>query len=412
MRVLLCHNYYQQAGGEDQVFADEGQLLESRGNEVLRYSLHNNVIDHMGGLEVALRTVWNRTTYRELLNLMRREKPDVIHFSNTFPLISPAAYYAAREAGVPVVQTLHNYRLMCPDAGFYRDGAPCEDCLKRIVPWPAVLHGCYRSSRSASGVVATMTLVHKLLGTWQRCVDRYITLSRFSAEKFVAGGLPTGKIVVKPNFIWTDPGTGAGLGNYAVSVGRLAKEKGIANLLDAWERIGTKVPLKIIGVGPMQEEIEKRAAGLPGVEWLGRKKLDEVMRIVGDAACLVQPSGLYENCPKTLLEAFAVGTPVVASRLGALEEMVSDGVNGLGFSPRDPDDLAEKVCRIADDPKFRAELRTGARQSYESLYTADRNYELLMSIYASVCEPGAVAYSTDVVEASEAVAAPPMADVS
>lgn len=385
MKLLLCHNYYQQAGGEDQVFADETQLLESRGHEVIRYSVHNDAIDDMSRWGVALRTLWNRTSYREVRSLMRRERPDLVHFTNTFPLISPAAYYAARSEAVPVVQSLHNYRLMCSDGTFFRNQQPCEDCLGRMVPWPAVLHGCYRSSRLATGVVATMTIMHRLLRTWQNCVDRYIALSHFSAKKFVAGGLPAEKIVVKPNFIAPDPGPRNGAGKYAIFVGRLAREKGLDTLLEAWDQLGDVMPLKIVGAGPLDSMVRERAARNRGIEILGSQPIDEVIRYVGDAACLVLPSGLYENCPKTMLEAYAVGTPVVASRLGALAEMVDHETTGLHFEPRNALDLAAQIRRLASDASLRESMRISARRRYEDLYTAESNYRQLMDIYQQAC---------------------------
>ena len=384
MKVLLCHNYYQQAGGEDQVFADEARLLESRGHDVVRHSVHNDAIDGMSRWGVALRTHWNRAGYDEVRRLLRSERPDVVHFTNTFPLISPAAYYAARREGVPVVQSLHNYRLMCPDATFFRNGSPCESCLGRAVPWPAVVHACYRKNRLATGVVASMTVLHRLLGTWKKCVNRFVALSEFSARKFVEGGLPAEKIVVKPNFIVDDPGEGSGAGGYAVFVGRLSPEKGIATMLDAWEELGGVMPLKVVGTGPMEEMVRERAERNPAIEAVGRQTMDEVMRLVGDAACLVLPSELYENCPKTVLEAYAVGTPVIASRLGAMAEMVDHEETGLVFEPRNKSDLAEQVRRLVGSPELYEGMRTGARRRYLERYTSEANYRQMIEIYRQV----------------------------
>ena len=385
MKLLLCHNYYQQAGGEDQVFADETQLLESRGHEVIRYSVHNDAIDDMSRWNVALRTLWNQNSYREIRGLIRRERPDLVHFTNTFPLISPAAYYAAQREAVPVVQTLHNYRLLCSDGNLFRNQRPCEDCLGRSVPWPAVLHSCYRSSRLATGVVATMTVMHRLLRTWQNSVDRYIALSHFSATKFVAGGLPAEKIAVKPNFIAPDPGPRNGVGKYAIFVGRFALGKGLDTLLEAWEQLSDVMPLKILGTGPLDPMVRERAAQNRAIEILGSQPTDEVIRYVGDATCLVLPSGLYENCPKTMLEAFAVGTPVVASRVGALEEMVDHEKTGLLFEPQNGRDLAAQIKRLARDASLREGMRTAARRQYEDLYTEETNYRQLMDIYRQAC---------------------------
>src|SRR5262249_37589860 len=231
MKVLLCHNYYQQPGGEDQSFAAEADLLEAHGHDVVRFTVHNDAIDQMSRWEVARKTVWNRQTYTQLRELIRREKPSIMHCTNTFPLISPAAYYAARAEGVRVVQALRNYRLLCPNGLFLRNGRICEDCLGKAVPWPGVLHRCYRHNRSASSVVAGMLGVHRWLKTWTRTVSRYFTLTEFARRKFIAGGLPGDRITVKPNFVHPDPGMGTGRGGYVVFAGRLSPEKGVETLL-------------------------------------------------------------------------------------------------------------------------------------------------------------------------------------
>ena len=384
MKIVLCHNYYQQPGGEDQVFADEAALLATHGHDVIRHTVHNDAISEMGRLSVATKALWNRASYREIESLLKRERPDVIHFTNTFPLISPAAYYAAKNAGVPVVQSLHNYRLLCPGGTFYRNGNVCEDCLGKSVPWPAVQHGCYRSSRLASGVVTAMVTFHRLLNTWQKCVDRFVALSHFSARKFVAGGLPANKISVKPNFISPDPSRGSGSGGYALFVGRLAAEKGLATLLDAWDQCGAILPLKILGDGPLASLVEQRANANPHVTWLGRKSGVEVLQYLSEATCLVMPSEWYECCPKTLIETLAVGTPAIVTRLGAMAEMIDHERTGLHFTPCDSNDLAAQVQRLTRDPQLASRMRAAARRDYEEKYTASANYQQLIEIYNSV----------------------------
>lgn len=381
MKALLCHNHYQQPGGEDQVFADEARLLESRGHEVVRYTRHNDDVPEMKPLDVAKRTFWNRRTYQELRNLIRRERPDVLHATNTFPLISPAAFDAARAEGVPVVQSLHNYRLLCPNVLLLRDGKICESCLGRSFAWPGILHGCYRQSRVQTAVVAAMVAAHRARKTWTTAVDRYIALSDFSRKKFIAGGLPAKKIAVKTNFVYPDPGVGGGNGGYAVVVGRLSGEKGIETLLAAWKLLPRPLPLKIVGDGPLAEIVAAAARLQPEIEWLGRRPLDDVYRLIGDAKCLVLPSICYENCPKTLLEAYAKGTPVIASRLGAMEELVVDGLTGLHFDSGNPADLASKVSAFFADPGLASDMREAARREYLEKYTADANYEQLLDIY-------------------------------
>lgn len=380
MKVLLCHNYYQQPGGEDQSFASEAALLESRGNEVIRYTLHNDAIDGMGRASVAIGVFYNRRAARELRDVMRRERPDVMHCTNTFPLISPAAYYAARAEKVPVVQSLRNYRQLCPSALLLRDGKVCEDCLTKLFAWPGVMRGCYRGSRAASAVVAGMSALHHLAGTWRRMVDRYFTLTQFSRQKFLEAGWPAERLDVKPNFVYPDPGLGVGHGDYAIFVGRLSAEKGLQTLLDAWRLLPSDWRLKIVGQGPLAGEAQQFASEHPQVELAGHLPIADVLDLIGNARLLVMPSIWYETFGRTIIEAFAKGTPVVASHLGAMAELVEDGVTGRLFTPGDPADLAEKIREVWSAPDL-DRWRCAARDTFERKYTADVNYELLTGIY-------------------------------
>lgn len=381
MKILLCHNYYQHRGGEDESFDDEAALLQAHGHDVLLYTRHNDAIHEMGRLDVARRTLWNRQVYDDLRALISRHRPEVMHCTNTFPLLSPSALHAARDEGVPVVQALRNYRLFCLNSFFLRDGAVCEACLGKRIPWPGVLHGCYRDSRIASAVVASMFHVRDSMRTWGRTVNLFFTLTEFSRQKFIEGGVHPERIVVKPNFVAPDPQPGGGQGGYAVFVGRLSIEKGIESLLAAWARLRCNTPLKIIGDGPLAHLVQAAAQRDRRIEWLGRKSRAEVLKIVGEALFLVMPSIWYETFGRTMMEAFAKGTPVLASRLGAMGEVVKDGHTGLHFNPGDADDLAAKAQLLLDDPARLADMRLAARREYEAKYTAERNYELLMGIY-------------------------------
>ena len=249
MKILLAHNFYQQPGGEDQVFADEGRLLESRGHECFVIRCITTTSKGPAGCAWRRRPVWNRQNYRTLHDLVAREKPSVVHFHNTFPQISPAAYYAVRAAGAAVVQGVPNYRLMCPAAVFMREEKVCEECLGKVFAWPGVKHGCYRS-RSITAVTAGMLTAHKMMGTWSKAVDGYIALTEFVRSKLIQGGFPQEKIYVKGNFVDPDPKIGDGSGNYAIFVVRLSPEKGIRTLLRAWEVVGSALPLRIVGDGP------------------------------------------------------------------------------------------------------------------------------------------------------------------
>lgn len=384
--MLLVHEYYQQPGGEDQIFASEGTLLEDRGHQVIRYTEHNDRVKDLGSFTLARVTVWNRAAYHDLREILRAERPQIVHFHNTFPLISPAAYYAAKAEGVPVVQTLHNYRLFCTNALFFRAGGVCEDCFGKTLPWPGVLHACYRGSRSASGVVATMLSAHRALRTWTRMVDTYIVLTEFAREKFISGGLPEGKIMVKPHFIHTDPGPDEGAGGFALFVGRLSPEKGSDTLLSAWERLGGKLRIKIVGDGPLAPQVAEAARRLPQVEWLGRQPLQEVYRLMGRATFLVFPSKVYETFGRVAIEAFAKGTPVVASKTGAIAELVEHGRTGLHFRPGDAKDLATQVEWALRHPIQLQRMREQARAEFEAKYTAERNYQQLLHIYQAAAK--------------------------
>lgn len=276
--------------------------------------------------------------------MLAREGPQVVHFHNTFPLISPAAYYAARAANVPVVQSLHNYRLLCANATFYRNGHVCEDCLGAFAPWRGVAHACYRDSRAASSVVAAMLAFHRARGTWVDLVDAYIVaLTADACDKFVRGGLPAERLITKPNVVYPDPGQGPGLGGYALFAGRLVAEKGVATLLSAWQHLADPPPLKIAGAGPMADAVTKVASRCRAIEWLGEVSNARVEALMKDAHVLVVPSVWYEGLPRVIAEAFAVGLPVIASDLGAMSSLIEHQHNGLHFRPGDAADLADQV---------------------------------------------------------------------
>ncbi|PYX03867.1 MAG: glycosyl transferase family 1, partial [Acidobacteria bacterium] len=250
MKVLVAHNSYQHAGGEDAVFDNEARLLRQSGHEVREYLDDNHRIAEFSSTRLGIETLWSRSSYKKLSAVLAEFRPNVVHFHNTFPLISPSVYYAARNHSVPVVQTLHNYRLFCPAAAFFRDGKVCEDCLDKS-RWQAVRHACYRQSRSASSAVAAMLSFHHWYGTWKNLVNCYIALSEFSRAKFIEAGLPPEKIVVKPNFVLPDPGVGPGSREYAVFLGRLSEEKGLRTLVQAWAHVNRNCPLRVIGEGPL-----------------------------------------------------------------------------------------------------------------------------------------------------------------
>jgi glycosyltransferase involved in cell wall biosynthesis len=386
VKILLVHNSYQLVGGEDAVVGRERTLLQEMGHQVILYSRGNDELKGQGiagSIKAGVEGVWSSRSHREVEQVLKSEAPDVAHFHNTFPLISPAAYYACAEAGVPVVQTLHNYRLLCPGATFLRDGRVCEDCLGRSVLWPGVLHACYRDSRAATAAVATMLTAHRAFGTWRKKVDVYVALTEFARRKFVEGGLPAERLVVKPNFMERDPGEKTGTGKWALYVGRLSEEKGVQHLLKAWARLRVGVSLKIAGDGPLREMLSGEIAEkrLVGVELLGQVSSEGVVSLLRGARFLVLPSICYENFPLTIAEAFACGVPVITSRLGSMAEIVEDGKTGLHSSAGDELDLAAKVEWAWTHPEEMEEMGRAARREFEEKYTSAANYRKLMEIY-------------------------------
>ena len=384
MRILSVHNRYQIRGGEDESRQSEENLLREMGHEVEVYEEHNDRISTMNPLGVASKTIWSQESHQIVKQRLKEQTHDIIHVQNFFPLISPSVYYAAKEQGVPVVQTLRNYRLLCPNALFFRDGQVCEDCLGKFVPLPGVMHGCYRESRVASTAVASMITVHRTLRTWVDMVDIYIALTEFARQKFIEGGLPAEKIVVKPNFVNPDPGIGKGSGGYALFVGRLSVEKGLDTLLAAWEQLKGQMPLKIVGDGPLAPQVESAVERLPSVEWLGRKPMSEVHELMGEAKFLIFPSKWYETFGRVAVEAFAKGTPVIAANIGAIAELIDDGRTGLKFQPGNSQDLATKVEWALQHPEELAQMRLSARAEFEAKYSAKKNYSRLMEIYNQV----------------------------
>lgn len=381
MKILVVHNFYQQPGGEDLVFRLESQLLRDGGHDVIDYTVHNDTLEERGAISLGLRTIWNRDAHAEFTELVARGKPQIAHFHNTFPILSPSVYFAARRGGAKVVQTLHNYRLLCPGATLFRDGKVCEECLDKRLKWPAVVHGCYRGSRLATSAVTAMLAVHDRLGTYQDQVDAYIAVSQFVGLKAIEGGLPAAKVHVKPNCVHPDPGVGSGSGNYALYLGRLSEEKGIRPLMAAWDLIGGKLPLKVAGDGPLAPVVREAAQRNPAIEWLGHQNRTQVIDLVKQARAIVVPSLWYEGFPLTVLEGFACGVPILGSRLGNLAMSITPHVNGLLFEVNNATDIAAKVLEFIADPAGETAMRQGARREYQEHYTGQHTYRRLIEIY-------------------------------
>ncbi len=385
-KILMVHNYYQQPGGEDESFRAEMSMLKSMGHEVFTYTRSNDQIK-VGGLKnkagLFLHTVWAQDSYRDITQAIRQHKPDLVHFQNIFPLISPSVYYACRKENVPVVQSLRTYRLICSNGFLFREGKVCEDCMGRFVPLPAVVHACYHNSRLQSFAVASMLIFHRTMRTWESQVDRYIALTEFSRAKFIEAGLSPEKIVIKPNYI-PDPGAGSYPGSYAVFVGRLSPEKGIETLLNAW-KLHPEIPLKIVGKGPLSEFVVEFIQKYQlNIQLIGYLPNQQVMNVIKGSAFFIFPSIWYETFGRTIVEAFACGKPVIASRLGTSLELVKEGQTGRLFHPGDAGDLAEKVSDLWESVEKRIRLGKNARLVYETEFTLAKNYDRLYEIYRQV----------------------------
>jgi len=381
MQILSIHNSYQQPGGEDEVFRQEARLLEDHGHQVIRYQAHNNDVNGKGPIELLAKTIYNSEAHHRVRSLIQRTKPCVVHVHNTFPLLSPAVYYASAEEAVPVVQTLHNYRLLCPSGLLFREGRVCESCLGRFSLAPAIAHGCYRDSRPATAAVSAMLLTHRFLNTYRKSVSAYIALSEAGRSKFVAAGLPAEKIFVKPNFIHPDPGVGDGSGRFFLYVGRLSREKGISTLLDAWTRLSPPLDLEIVGDGELGQEVATAAEQNPRIRWHGRLAKPQVYERIKKAAAVIVPSIWNEPFGMVVVEAFAMGAPVIASTIGSLATLIRHQRNGLHFLPGDAADLARQVTWFDQHPDSAKRMRQRARLDFENCYTGERNYALMMEIY-------------------------------
>jgi glycosyltransferase involved in cell wall biosynthesis len=382
MKILFVHNRYQQAGGEDNVVTAEAKLLADQGHDVELWSVDNKDLPTglTGKIKTAMATSYSSSSWAIAREELCHFQPDVVHVHNFFPQISPSIYDACLNEGVPVVQTLHNYRLICPGAMLMRAGKICEQCITGS-PYQAALYGCYRGSKLGSLVVAHMVAKHRQQGTWQHKVNRFIALTDFAKSKFVEAGFPADKISVKANFVH-DPLQETARPNpttpsFALFVGRISEEKGIKTLLKAWSSLDNQALLKVAGAGPL----EALLPGKKNIAALGRQSTEEISRLMQQAAFLVLPSEWYEGFPLVLVEAFAHGLPVLASRLGSMADIIKDGETGLLFEPGNADDLADKMKSLLDNPQQAQQLGDNARRTFLEKYTAEQNYTELMAIY-------------------------------
>lgn len=380
MRIIQVHNYYQQAGGEDVVAKAEVDILESNEHNIYEYRKYNSAVSgFFRKAMTGLGAIFNVTELVAFYRFLGNRKFDLVHVHNYFPILSPSIFWACKKRKVPVVQTLHNYRAICPTAILMYEGDITEKSIHGG-SWWALKARVYRYSYVGTFFLCCMVELHKALPTWRRKVDRFIALTEFSRRKYIEAGWPPEKIVVKPNFI-KDPFDGidsiSKVGGYALFVGRLSEEKGVSCLLKAWE--GVETCLKVVGDGPLKELVENYKSDK--IDYLGYRKKSEVLELIRNANFLVMPSTWYEGFPMVLVEAFACGTPALVSRLGGMEEIVDDGITGLHFEAGNAEDLFEKIQWMINNPKQTKAMGANARKEYLDKYTPEKNYAVLMDIY-------------------------------
>jgi len=401
MKILLVHEFYRSCSpsGEDTVFLREQGLLSNAGYEVNTLSFSNDSIGTAAGpslLKTALSTPWSSMGRKLLRSAVDRFKPDVVHFHNTFPVLSQAALWEARRCGAATVQTLHNYRWFCANGLLMRNGAICEICLRKG-PWPALQHRCYRNSLVATFPLVINIALHRWLRTAWRAVDQLVVLTSFAKQQLISMGIPKDLVFVKPNF-FSDP---YGKGNAEIKwdpqrernwifVGRLKEEKGVQYLPETWERLGPGAPvLHIVGDGPLQDALmeEVRSRHLKEkIVFEGFQPPERVLGIFKQAGLLIFPSVCYEGFPLTIGEAFAAGVPVAASRIGAMASLIKDGQTGVLFEPGHVGDMGRKLVTLQEKSKRLAEMGRLARAEYEAHYTPSRNLELLVELYRTALD--------------------------
>lgn len=378
----MAHSYYRQRGGEDEAFDRQAALLESHGVRVERFTAANAELEALSAYTQAARTLWNRDTVARMAGAIAAFHPDVVHLHNSFPALSPSIIHAAKAQGIPVVMTMHNYRMACANGLFFRDGKPCEQCMHKGFAWPALRRRCYRGSMAASAVGAGVIGLHRQRGTWE-LVDRFIAPSRFAAVRLEAMGVAHDRIRVIPHAVTGDaPPERKRHGLFYA--GRLSEEKGLRTLLQAMARLDESHHLTIAGDGPLAELVSQAAKVDTRIRWLGRLSTEAVRAEMHRAIAVVVPSHCYETFGLTAAEAYATATPVIGSALGAIGEIVKEGITGLHFETGNPVDLAEKIrWALAHEPEMHA-MGCAARAHYERNFTSGAHIRALRELYGEV----------------------------
>lgn len=381
MKILMAHNFYKIPGGEDESFKVESKMLRDNGHEVILYERLNSTISGKSGIKTALQAIWNQSTYTEIKNVILQNNIEIAHFQNVFPLISPSAYYAAKNAGAIVVQSLRNYRGICINATMFRNGEICTMCQKQYIPVSGVINSCYHNSKIASSAVASMLAIHKIADPNYKIVDAYIAVSEFVRQQYILAGFPAEKIFVKPNSLDEDMIAKSDIGHNFLYVGRLSKEKGIETLLKAWKHMPETIKLDVVGAGDEEKIYMEEYKSHTNINFLGRKTVDEVYKYVSAAAAVIVPSEWYEPFGRIATEAFAHGIPVISSNIGGLSEIIDHRENGILFKAGDVESLIGALSEFLENDKNRKIMGLSAKNKYKSLYNRQNNYNQLIAIY-------------------------------
>lgn len=386
MRILMVHSHYRERGGEDVVYDLEKNMLIEAGHQVICYERDSNDIDissFLNRVRLFFSTIWSQQSYREIKALVRDHEPDIIYVHNTFPLVSPSVYYVTKR--IPILKRLPNFRPLCLAMTFFREGSVCEDCLGKRLPWPGLYHRCYGDSFAGSLGLFCLIAVHRLLRTYDKRVDLFITPTEFVRQKYLQAGWLEKKVATKPNFVDYEGPVSEGKGVHALYIGRLSPEKGVFTLLRAWQEL-PDIPLKIIGTGPLADEAREFFAShdMNHIQMMGFMNREEIFRLLRESAFLVFPSGCYESFGIAIIEAYAAGVPVIASRMGGPGQIVIDGITGLHFAPGDEHDLALKARRLWQDSDLRRSMGASARDSYDKHYTREVNYQKFMQLLSAI----------------------------
>ena len=385
MKILLVHNKYKHSGGEDAMFEAEKGILEGQGHAVRILFFDNKEINSIGKIaKLSYELIYNVRSKKIIDNAIADFKPDVIHIHNLFYVASPSVLFAAHKNGIPVVLTLHNYRLICSGALLMRDSRPCELCVNKIFPMAGVLYGCHQDSKIKTAQLTLTTGIHKLFKTWNNKVAVYVASTEFARQKFINSSLRLRpeQIVVKSNSIEdVGPSDFDVREDYFLFIGRLSKEKGVDVLLKAFE--GKKNIIEIIGDGPLKGLVERTSSVSPNIKYLGYIDRQSMISKLKKCRALIVPSVCYESLPTTILEAFSTGTPVIISDIGNLNEIVTDKYNGVHFKTNDPADLYKVVESFRANAALQQHLYANARKTYLEKYTPSINYQRLISIYTT-----------------------------